>query len=147
MYCSTPVYHALHYLPEFAQSHVHWVGDAIQASHPLSLPSPPALNLSQHHSLFQWVSSLHQVAKVLDFSISPSNEYPGFIFFSIDWFDLFAVQGTQESSLAPQFSTQPSLWSNSHIHIWLLEKIIAFTRWTFVGQVMSLFLFHCLGLS
>ena len=57
----------LHSLPKFAQTHIHWVGDAIQPSHPLSLLSPPALNLSQHQGLFQWVSSLHQVAKGLEF--------------------------------------------------------------------------------
>ena len=56
----------LHSLPGFAQTHVHWVSDAIQLSHPLSPPSPPALNLSQHHCLFQWVGSLHQMAKVLE---------------------------------------------------------------------------------
>ena len=61
MDCS-PVHH---HLPELAQTHVHWVSDAIQPSHPLSSPSPPTFNLSQHHGLFQWVSSLHQVAKVL----------------------------------------------------------------------------------
>ena len=55
-----------HRLPEFTQTHVHWVVDAIQPSHPLSPPSAPALNLSQHHGLFKWVSSLHQVAKVLE---------------------------------------------------------------------------------
>ena len=54
-----------HHLPEFAQTHIHWVGDAIQPSYPLSPPSPPAFNLSQHQGLFQWVSSSHQVAKVL----------------------------------------------------------------------------------
>ena len=58
-----------HQLPESTQTHVHWVGDAIQPSHPLSSPSPPALNLSQHQDLFQWVSSLHQVAKVLEFQL------------------------------------------------------------------------------
>ena len=52
--------------PELAQTHVHWIGDAVQPSHPLSLPSPPAFSLSQHQSLFQWVSSLHQVAKILE---------------------------------------------------------------------------------
>ena len=56
-----------HQLPESTQTHVHWVGDAIQPSHPLSSPSPPALNLSQHQGLFQWVNSLHEVAKVLEF--------------------------------------------------------------------------------
>ena len=58
-----------HQLPESTQTHVHWVGDAIQPSHPLSSPSPPTLNLSQHQGLFQWVSSLHQVAKVLEFQL------------------------------------------------------------------------------
>ena len=64
---STPGLPVHHKLPEFTQTHVHWLGDAIQPSHPLSSPSPPALNLSQHQGLFQWVSSSHQVAKVLEF--------------------------------------------------------------------------------
>ena len=58
-----------HQLPEFTQTRVHWVSDAIQPSHPLSSPSPPAPNPSQHHSLFQWVNSLHEVAKVLEFQL------------------------------------------------------------------------------
>ena len=58
-----------HQLPEFTQIHVHWVSDAIQPSHPLSSPSPPALNPSQHQSLFQWVNSSHEVAKVLEFQL------------------------------------------------------------------------------
>ena len=58
-----------HQLPESTQTHVHWAGDAIQSSHPLSSPSPPALNLSQHQGLFKWVSSSHQVAKVLEFQL------------------------------------------------------------------------------
>ena len=66
MDCSTPGFPVLHYLPEFAQTHVHWVGDAIKLSHPLFSPSPPTLNLFQHQGLFQWVSSSHQVAKVLE---------------------------------------------------------------------------------
>ena len=66
MDCSIPGFPVLHYLLEFAQTHVHWVSDAIQPSHPLSLPSLPALNLSQHQSLFQWVGSSHQVAKLLE---------------------------------------------------------------------------------
>ena len=64
MNCSTPGFPLLHCLPEFAQTHVHWVGDAIQPSNLLSPPSPPAFNLSQHLGLFQWVGSLHQVSKV-----------------------------------------------------------------------------------
>ena len=66
---STPGLPVHHQLPEFTPTHVHWVGDAIQPSHPLSSPSPPALNLSQHQSLFKWVSSSHQVAKVLEFQL------------------------------------------------------------------------------
>ena len=65
MDCSTLGSSVLHHIPEFAQTQVHWVGDAIQPSRPLSSPSPPAFNLSQHQSLFQKVGSLHQVAKVL----------------------------------------------------------------------------------
>ena len=72
MDCSTPGLHVLRYLPELAQTHVHWVSDAIQPSHPLSSPSPPALNLSQYQGLFQWVGSSHQVAKVLGVSTSAS---------------------------------------------------------------------------
>ena len=66
MDCSTPGLPVHHQLPELAQTHVHWVGDAIQPSHPLSSPSAPTFNLSQHQGLFKWVSSLHQVAKVLE---------------------------------------------------------------------------------
>ena len=67
MDCSMPGFPVHHQLLEPAQTHVHWVGDAIQASHPLFSPSPPVFNLSQHQGLFQWVSSLHHVAKVLKF--------------------------------------------------------------------------------
>ena len=87
---------------ESTQAHVHRVSDAIQPSHPLSSPSPPAINLSQHQGLFKWVSSSHQVAKVLrsfSFIISPSNEHPGLISFRMDWLALLAVQGTLKSLL------------------------------------------------
>ena len=67
MDCSTPGLPVHYQLPEFTQTHVHWVCDAIQPSHTLSSPSPPAPNPYQHQSLFQWVSSLHEVAKVLEF--------------------------------------------------------------------------------
>ena len=66
MDCSTPGFPVFRHLSELAQTHVHRVGDAIQPSHPLSSPSPPAFNLSQHQGLFQWVGSSHQVAKVLE---------------------------------------------------------------------------------
>ena len=106
MDCSMPGFPVLYYLSEFAQTHVHWVGDAIQPFHPLLPPSPLALNLSQHQGLFLWVSSWHQVTKVLElsFSISPFNEYSGLIFFfliffRIDSFDLLSGQGTLKSLL------------------------------------------------
>ena len=87
------------HLPEFAQTRVHRVGDAIQPSHPLPPPSPFAFSLSQHQGLFQQLSSSHLVAKVLSFSISLSNEYSGLISFTIDWFHLLAVQVTLKSLL------------------------------------------------
>ena len=107
---STPGFPVLHHLPEFTQTHVHWVGDAMQPSYPLSSPSPRAFNLSQHQGLCQWVSSSHQVAKVwsFSFSISPSNEYSGLISFRIDWLDLLAVQGTLKN-LACFAATQLNL--------------------------------------
>ena len=90
-----------HQLPEFTQTHVHRVSDAIQPSHPLSSPSPPALNPSQHQSLFQWVNSLYEVAKVLEFQLSviPYKEISGLISSKMDWLDLLAVQGTLKSLL------------------------------------------------
>ena len=98
---STPGLPAHHHLSEFTQTHVHRVGDAIQPSQPLLSPSPPALNPSQHQSLFQWVNSSHEVAKVLSFSFSiiPSKEIPGLISFRMDWLDFPAVQGTLKSLL------------------------------------------------
>ena len=129
MDCSTPGFPVHHQLPELAQTHVHWVGDAIQPCHPLLPPSPPTFNLSRHQGLFKWVGSSHQVAKgwSFRFNMSDSNEYSGLISFRIDWFDLLTVQGILKDSLTivqkHQFlSTQPSFWSNSHIHTWLLEK-------------------------
>ena len=109
--CSTPGLPVHHQLPELAQTHVHWVSDAIQPSYPLSSPSPPAFNLSQHQGLFQWVGSSHQVGIRWSFSISPSNEFAGLISFRIDWFDLLAVQGTLKSPPAPQFKNSSALTS------------------------------------
>ena len=102
---STPGFPVHYQLPELTKIHVNWVSDAIKPSHPLPSPSSPAFNLPHHQGLFQWVSSSHQVVKALEFnfSLSPSNEYSGLISFRIDWLYLLAVQGTQESSLTPQF--------------------------------------------
>ena len=96
MNCRTWDCPVLHYLLELAQTYVYWVRDAIQPSHPLSSPSPLAYNLSQHQGLFKWVSSSHQVAKVLEFQLQhqSSKEYSGLIYFRMDWLDLLAVQGT-----------------------------------------------------
>ena len=119
MNCSTPGLPVHHQLPESTQTHVHWVGDAIQPSHPLLSPSSPALNLSQHQGLFKWVSSLHQVAKVLSFSfnISPSNEHPGLISFRMDWLDLLALQGTLNSLLQHHSSKASILRCSLHLCI------------------------------
>ena len=104
-----------HQLLESTQTHVHWVSDAIQPSHLLSSPSPPALNLSQHQGLFKWVSSSPQVAKVLELqlSISLSNDYSGSISFRTDWLDLFAVQGTPKSLLQYHSSKALILWCSA----------------------------------
>ena len=85
MDCSTPGLPVHHQLPELIQTHVHWVGDAIQPTHPLSSPSPPAFSLSQHQGLFKWVSSLHQVAKVLELQLQ---HQPFQWIFIQDWFPL-----------------------------------------------------------
>ena len=111
MDCSTPGFPSHHQLPELAQTHVHWVDDAIHPSQSLLSPSLPAFNLSQHQGLFQGVSSSYQVAKVLgslSFSISPFNEYSGLISFRMDWLDLLAVQGTLKS-LVQHHSSKPSI--------------------------------------
>ena len=149
---STPGLPVHHQLPESTQTHVHCVSDAIQPSHPLSSPSPPAPNLSQHQRLFQWVSSLHQVAKVLEFQlhISPSDEHPGLISFRIDWLDLLAVQGTLKSLLQHHSSKASTLWCSAFFTVQLSHpymtngETIALTRWTLVGKVMSL-LFNMLS--
>ena len=135
--CSTPGLSVNHHLPEVAQTHVHWVGDAIQPSHPLSSSSPPALNLSQHQGRFKWVSSLHQNQSTASggqstgvsasASVLPMNIQ--------DWFT-FGLTGLiflQSKGLSRVFNTkvqkhqffcaQLSLQSNSHIHTWLLEKL------------------------
>jgi len=127
--CSTPSFQVLHYLLEFAQTHVHWVDDAIQLPHLLSVPSPPALNLSQHQGLFQWVSSLPQVAKNFSFSIKvlPLNIER---WFSLGFTGLISVLSKGLSRVFSSttvwkhlfFGAQSSLWSNTHIHTWLLEN-------------------------
>ena len=97
-----------HQPPEFTQTHLHWVGDATEPSHPLSSPSPPTFNLSQHQSfpMSQFFASGDQdIDWSFSFSFSPSNEYSGLISFRIEWFDLLAIQKTLKSSPTPQFKS------------------------------------------
>ena len=140
-----PVHHEL---LELTKTHVHWVGDATQPSHPLLSPSPPALNLSHHQGLFQWVNSSHDVAKVLEFQLhnhSPSTEYSGLISFRMDWLDVLVVQGTLKSLLQLHSSKASILQCSAFFTVQLSHSYMttgnntALTRQTFVGKVMSLF--------
>ena len=148
--CSTPGFPVLHYLPEFAQMHVHWFSDAIQHVILLSPPSPPAINLTQHQGLFQWVSSSHQLAKVLELQFQhQSFQWIFRVDFLQDW-DLLAVQGTLKSFLQHHSSKASVLQCSaffmvqlSHLNI-ITGKTIAFTIQTFVCKVMSL-LFNMLS--
>ena len=152
MDCSKEGFPVHHKLPELAQTHVHWVSDAIQACHPLSSPFPPVFNLSQHQGLSQWVSSSHQVAKVLEFQLL--HLFFQWIFrtdFLFDWwFALLAVQGTLKSLLQHHSSKASILWHSAFfiVQVWhphmITGKTIALTRWTFVCKVMSL-LFNMLS--
>ena len=149
---STPGLPVHHQLPEFTQTCVHWVSDAIQPFHLLSTPSPLALNLSQHQGLFKQVVLRIRWSKYWSFSfnISPSNEYSGLISFRMDWFYLLAVQETL-TSLLQHHNSKVSIPQHSAFFIVQLshpymttEKTIALTRRTFVGKVMSL-LFNMLS--
>ena len=149
MDCSTPGFLVLHYPLEFAQAHVHWVGDAIQPSHPLLSTSPPAFNLSQHQGFFPNESVLRiRWPKYwsFSFSTSPSNEYSGLISSRIDWLDLLAVQGTLKS-LLQHHSSKASMLRHSaffmvHLsHLYMTTgKSIALTIKSFVRKVISLLL-------
>ena len=112
MDCSMPGFPVHQQLPELTQTHVHPVGDAIQPSHPLLSPSPPAFNLSQHQGLFKWVSSSHQIAKVLELQLEHQSFQWIFKtdFLRMDWLDLLAVQGTLKSLLQHYSSEAPVLW-------------------------------------
>ena len=152
MDCNTPGFPVLHQLVELAQTHIHRVSDAIQPSHPLSSPSPPAFKVSQHQGLFKCLVLHIRWPKYwsFSFSISPSNEYSGLISFRMDWLDLLAVQGTLKN-LLQHHSSKASVPRRSAFiivqpsHSYMTTgKIIALTRQTFVGKVMSL-LFNMLS--
>ena len=141
MDCSTPGFPVLHCLLEFVQAHVHWVYDAIQPSHPLLPSSPPALNLSQHQGLFQWVSSSHLVAGVGAWA--SASVFPMSI---QDWFPLgltglISLHSKRLSSLLQHHGSKASILLHSaffkvqlsHPYITTV-KTIALTRWTFVGK-------------
>ena len=151
MDCSTPGFPVHHQLLESTQTHVHWVSDAIQPSHPLSFPSPPAFNFSQHQSLFQWVNSSCQVAKVLELQLyHQSFQW----IFRVDFFWNWLVwspcsrRDSQEYSLVPQFENifglQPSFMVQLSHPYMTTGKTITLTTWSFVSKVMSL-LFNMLS--
>ena len=127
----------LHFLPEFAQTHVHWLGDAIQTSHPLLTPSLLALNLPQHQVLSSELAHHIKWPKYWSFSISTFNDYSGLIFFRIGWFDLLAVQGTLKNLVQHQNSVtsilQHSAFLMSYLYV-TTGKIIALTICTFVSK-------------
>ena len=152
MNCSTPGFPVHYQLPEFTQTHVHRVRDAIQPSHPLSSPSPLTFNLSQPQGLFKWVSSSHQVSKILEFQLQ---HQPFQWIFRTDFLWNWLVwspcspRDSQESSLAPQFKSTKSsalsfLYSPTLTSILDDGKTMALSIWTFVGKVMSL-LFNTLS--
>jgi len=140
-----PVHHQLR---EFTQTHVHGVSDATQPFHPLSTPSPPAPNPSQHQS-YSNESTLRMRWPMywsFSLSISPSKEHLGLVSFRMDWLDLLAVQGTLKSLLQHHSSKASILRRSAFFTVQLSHpymttgKIIALTRRTFVGKVMSLLL-------
>ena len=145
---STPGFPVHHQLPESTQTHVHRVGDAIQPSHPLLSPSPPAPNPSQHH-VFSNESTL-RVRWPKDwsfsFSISPSNKHPGLISFRMDWLNLLVVQSTLKNLLQHHSSKDSILQHSAFFTVQLSHpymttgKTIALTRRNFVGKVISLLL-------
>ena len=143
-----------HQLPEFTQTQVHRVADAIQPSHPLSSPSPPAPNPSQHQSLFNESTLRMRWPKYwsVSFSIIPSKEILGLISFTMDWLDLLAVQGTLKSLLQHHSSKASILRCSAFFTVQLSHpyritgKTIALTRQTFFCKVMSL-LFNMLSIS
>ena len=131
MDCSTPGIPVHHQLPEFTQTHVHWVGDTIQSSQPLSSPSPPTFNLSQHQGLFKWVTFFASGGQSIGVSASASvlsmniqDWYPlGWIcWLSLQSKGLSRVFFNTTIQKHQFFGFQLTLYSNSHIHIWLLEK-------------------------
>ena len=141
MDCSTPGLPVHHYLLAFAQTHVHWTDDAIRPSHPLLLPSPPALNLSQHENLYQWVSSSNQMAKVLEFQLQHQSFQQIFrVDFLWNWqvWSPCSPRDSQESSSTPQLECSAFFMVRLSDSYMTTGKTIALTRWTFDGKSFSI---------
>ena len=139
-----PVHHKF---PEFTQTHVHWVSDAIKPPHPLSsLLLPPSIFPSIRAFQMSWLfASGGQSTGAFSLSICPSREYSGLISFRMDWLDLLAVQGTLKSLRQYHSSKASILWCSAFFTVWFSHpymttgKTIALTRWTFLGKEMSVF--------
>ena len=149
--CSMPGLPVHHQLLEFTQTHVHWLSDAIQPSHPLSSPSPSALNLSQHQGHFKWVSCSHQVAKVLEFLL----QHQSFQWTPLGWTCWISLHS---KGLSRVFSNHHSwkasiLWHSAFFilqlsHLYMTTgKTIALTRQTLLTKWCLCFLICCLGWS
>ena len=146
MDCSPSGVPIFHYLPEFAQTHVHWVDDAFQLSNTWSPTSSPVLDLFQHQVFSNELALPIRWPKYwnLSFSISSSNEYSGLISFRIDWFDLLAVQRILRSLLQLHSLKESILWHSAFFMVRLSHpymtagKTIALTTWSVVDKVMSL---------
>ena len=143
MDCSMPGFPVLHYLPELAQTHVHWVSDAIQPPHPLSPPSPPVFNLSQHQGFFPVISS-HQVVKVLELQFQHKSFQWIFRIVSlrIDGFDLLVVQGTLKKLLHHHNSKTSVLQSSAFFIYWVLtacQELFKALQFSSVTQSCQLF--------
>ena len=119
---SMPGFPVHHHLLELAQTHVRSVSDATQPSHPLSSPSPPTFDPSQNQGLLLWVSSSHQVAKVLEFQLQHQSFQWTSGLISLQSKGLSRVFSNTTVQKHPFFGAQFSLWPSSHIHTWLLEK-------------------------
>ena len=139
---STSGFLILHHPLELAQNHVYWVGDDNQPSHPLLFPFPPHFNVSQHQGLSHKSTLRIRCPKYwrFHFSISPSNECSGLIYFRIDWLDLLAVQGALKSLLQNHRTKASILWPSTFFMVQLSNpymttgKTKALTRWTFKAK-------------
>ena len=160
MDCSMPGLPVHHQLLELTQTHVHWVGETIQPSHPLSSPFAPFESYYLH--IFPSIRVLSNESALcikwpkyrsFSFNISPFNEHPGLISFRMDWLDLLAVQGTLKGLLQHHSSKTSILWHSAFFIVQLshpymtTEKNKALTSQTFFGKVMSLLLICCLRWS